>query len=385
MSLQSHGHHGFGANPYYGQTYPAYGASDLYTHTPSNNNNNNSIEVGSAYVDSGYAPSPYGMLSAIHGSYYSQYSLPDQYPRFDDSVRAAGVASITGRKDLLQLQNENDTYPSSSLPDLTRDCIGPPGLVRDDQCCAVQPPVHLIGRRPEKRGRSSSKLRQQQQQQQLHQPVTPTSSEDSLDLADDVATTSPYSSICPATKEEPLDGELQQSAGVNGGGGGDLTGQEDNTGTPHVFAPGSLQHGPNRHCLLWACKACKKKTVTVDRRKAATMRERRRLRKVNEAFDALKKRTCPNPNQRMPKVEILRNTIVYIESLEDLLNGARTAGGGSGATGGSNGTGGGGGVRTGDGSSVAAGDSCNKNISNYGMVSYYNHCYFVLNCKCNVM
>jgi len=53
---------------------------------------------------------------------------------------------------------------------------------------------------------------------------------------------------------------------------------------------------------------------------AATMRERRRLRKVNEAFEALKRRTCPNPNQRMPKVEILRNTIDYIESLEELLN-----------------------------------------------------------------
>jgi len=53
---------------------------------------------------------------------------------------------------------------------------------------------------------------------------------------------------------------------------------------------------------------------------AATLRERRRLRKVNEAFDALKRRTCPNPNQRMPKVEILRNTIDYIESLEELLS-----------------------------------------------------------------
>lgn len=37
-----------------------------------------------------------------------------------------------------------------------------------------------------------------------------------------------------------------------------------------------------RRCLLWACKACKKKNVTVDRRKAATMRERRRLRKVSK-------------------------------------------------------------------------------------------------------
>lgn len=90
---------------------------------------------------------------------------------------------------------------------------------------------------------------------------------------------------------------------------------------PHVLAPGF--HGPNRRCLLWACKACKRKTVAIDRRKAATLRERRRLRKVNEAFETLKRRTCPNPNQRLPKVEILRNAIEYIESLEELLHGNR--------------------------------------------------------------
>lgn len=49
----------------------------------------------------------------------------------------------------------------------------------------------------------------------------------------------------------------------------------------HVLAPlvcsSSLSSRP---CLTWACKACKKKSVTVDRRKAATMRERRRLKKV---------------------------------------------------------------------------------------------------------
>lgn len=59
--------------------------------------------------------------------------------------------------------------------------------------------------------------------------------------------------------------------------------------------------------------------MQIDRRKAATMRERRRLRKVNEAFETLKKRTCTNPNQRMPKVEILRNAIDYIENLEEML------------------------------------------------------------------
>ncbi|UJR28496.1 hypothetical protein I4U23_009734 [Adineta vaga] len=86
--------------------------------------------------------------------------------------------------------------------------------------------------------------------------------------------------------------------------------------------PGTGSCDGTRRCLLWACKACKRKTVTVDRRKAATMRERRRLRKVNEAFETLKKRTCPNPSQRLPKVEILRNAIEYIENLEDLLRSA---------------------------------------------------------------
>lgn len=44
-----------------------------------------------------------------------------------------------------------------------------------------------------------------------------------------------------------------------------------------------VQHvlGPSRRCLAWACKACKRKTAAVDRRKAATLRERRRLRKVS--------------------------------------------------------------------------------------------------------
>ncbi|XGW11628.1 hypothetical protein V3C99_012816 [Haemonchus contortus] len=58
----------------------------------------------------------------------------------------------------------------------------------------------------------------------------------------------------------------------------------------------------------------------MDRRKAATMRERRRLRKVNEAFEIVKQRTCPNPNQRLPKVEILRSAIDYITKLETMLH-----------------------------------------------------------------
>lgn len=97
---------------------------------------------------------------------------------------------------------------------------------------------------------------------------------------------------------------------------------DDDKELMHIFEP---QHNGPRKCLTWACKACKKKTVAVDRRKAATLRERRRLRKVNEAFELLKKRTCNNPGQRLPKVEILRGAIEYIEYLEELLQGSKQA------------------------------------------------------------
>ncbi|XP_049573195.1 myoblast determination protein 1 homolog 2 [Syngnathus scovelli] len=89
----------------------------------------------------------------------------------------------------------------------------------------------------------------------------------------------------------------------------------------HVRAPRDLHQGGD--CLLWACKACKKKTSHEDRRKAATMRERRRLSKVNDAFETLKRCSASNPNQRLPKVEILRNAIDYIESLQALLRSTR--------------------------------------------------------------
>lgn len=58
--------------------------------------------------------------------------------------------------------------------------------------------------------------------------------------------------------------------------GGNIHGDDHHA---HPLGGGGGGNNPRR-CLTWACKACKKKTVSVDRRKAATMRERRRLRKV---------------------------------------------------------------------------------------------------------
>ncbi|XP_037615934.1 myogenic factor 6 [Sebastes umbrosus] len=94
---------------------------------------------------------------------------------------------------------------------------------------------------------------------------------------------------------------------------------EESSGEEHVLAPPGLRAHCDGRCLMWACKICKRKSAPTDRRKAATLRERRRLKKINEAFDVLKRKTVANPNQRLPKVEILRSAISYIERLQELL------------------------------------------------------------------
>ncbi|XP_068572821.1 myogenic factor 6 [Cebidichthys violaceus] len=93
----------------------------------------------------------------------------------------------------------------------------------------------------------------------------------------------------------------------------------ESSGEEHVLAPPGLRAHCDGQCLMWACKICKRKSAPTDRRKAATLRERRRLKKINEAFEVLKRKTVANPNQRLPKVEILRSAISYIEGLQDLL------------------------------------------------------------------
>ncbi|XP_078583298.1 myogenic factor 5-like [Branchiostoma floridae x Branchiostoma japonicum] len=123
-----------------------------------------------------------------------------------------------------------------------------------------------------------------------------------------------FDTSCPQSPDQGLDmfGSLQVPAPMEAYGGyGESAG--------HVPAPAAAAHGPGR-CLMWACKTCRsRKASRHDRRKAATMRERRRLVKVNEAFEVLKKKTHMKPNQKTPKVDILRNAIAYIEQLHQTL------------------------------------------------------------------
>lgn len=123
-----------------------------------------------------------------------------------------------------------------------------------------------------------------------------------------------YEGSCIPSPGDEFGDQFEPRVAAFGAHKAELPGSDDEE---HVRAP--TGHHQAGHCLMWACKACKRKSTTMDRRKAATMRERRRLKKVNQAFETLKRCTTTNPNQRLPKVEILRNAIRYIESLQELL------------------------------------------------------------------
>lgn len=87
---------------------------------------------------------------------------------------------------------------------------------------------------------------------------------------------------CNYSESTERDGDERDEDEEEGFPDDDGDDEEDTQAEEHIFEPMSGDAGQQtiRPCLAWACKACKKKSVAVDRRKAATLRERRRLRKV---------------------------------------------------------------------------------------------------------
>lgn len=105
----------------------------------------------------------------------------------------------------------------------------------------------------------------------------------SMAVLSPIATSTASSSSC--SNEDELSSHLQSLPPPSLSSSGTSTASTVDHFEQHILEP--ITHAMNgvqmtkRPCLTWACKACKKKTVTVDRRKAATLRERRRLRKVS--------------------------------------------------------------------------------------------------------
>lgn len=66
----------------------------------------------------------------------------------------------------------------------------------------------------------------------------------------------------------------------------------------------------------------RRRVTTVPQRKAANVRERRRMFNLNEAFDILRKRVPAfSYEKRLSRIDTLRLAVVYIGFMEDFLNG----------------------------------------------------------------
>ena len=78
---------------------------------------------------------------------------------------------------------------------------------------------------------------------------------------------------------------------------------------------GKIALGPNG-------KPKRRRVVTPSQRKAANLRERRRMVNLNEAFDGLRK-TVPTfaYEKRLSRIETLRLAITYISFMQDVIDG----------------------------------------------------------------
>lgn len=71
---------------------------------------------------------------------------------------------------------------------------------------------------------------------------------------------------------------------------------------------------------IGAGKRKRRRIITVDQRRAANVRERRRMSHLNEAFDGLRKRVPTFAyEKKLSRIETLRLAVTYIKFMDDLL------------------------------------------------------------------
>lgn len=86
---------------------------------------------------------------------------------------------------------------------------------------------------------------------------------------------------------------------------------------PQQYHP--YQH---HHPQPQSTKPKRRRIITTAQRKAANIRERRRMYNINDAFDLLRKRVPTFAyERRLSRIETLRLAIVYIGFMTDMLNG----------------------------------------------------------------
>ncbi|NP_001158470.1 nephew of atonal protein [Saccoglossus kowalevskii] len=87
------------------------------------------------------------------------------------------------------------------------------------------------------------------------------------------------------------------------------------------MAPQQYHHYHHNH-QPQSSKPKRRRVITTAQRKAANIRERRRMYNINEAFDMLRKRVPTFAyERRLSRIETLRLAIVYIGFMMDMLSG----------------------------------------------------------------
>ncbi len=87
-----------------------------------------------------------------------------------------------------------------------------------------------------------------------------------------------------------------------------------------------VSHKPSANSNSSATKKTRRRVATLAQRRAANIRERRRMFNLNEAFDKLRRKVPTFAyEKRLSRIETLRLAITYISFMNELLGG----GGGS--------------------------------------------------------
>ncbi|XP_070566584.1 uncharacterized protein [Ptychodera flava] len=86
--------------------------------------------------------------------------------------------------------------------------------------------------------------------------------------------------------------------------------------------PNHHPHHPHYHHPVQTTKPKRRRVISVSQRKAANIRERRRMFNINEGFDELRKKVPTFAyERRLSRIETLRLAIVYIGFMTDIVNG----------------------------------------------------------------
>lgn len=106
---------------------------------------------------------------------------------------------------------------------------------------------------------------------------------------------------------------------LRGGGGGSVThnGNLSGSGSISSGSPNSIGGSTGG-----SSRKPRRRVATIAQRRAANIRERRRMFNLNEAFDKLRRKVPTFAyEKRLSRIETLRLAITYISFMSELLNG----------------------------------------------------------------